>query len=78
MEIKIYSTPTCPYCHTLKKFFEERGFKFEDIDVFENEKARDYMIEKSGQEGVPVVEIDGEMIVGFSREKILKALKIEE
>jgi len=78
MKIKVYSTPTCPYCYTLKEFLKERGFEFEDIDVAQDEKAREYMVEKSGQMGVPVVEIDDKIIVGFSREKICKALNIND
>jgi len=78
MKIKVYSTPVCPYCYTLKEFLKEKGFEFEDIDVSADEKARDEMIEKSNQMGVPVIEIDGQIIVGFSREKIVKALNIEE
>lgn len=78
MNIKVYSTPTCPYCHTLKAFLQEHGFEFEDIDVSADEQARDEMVEKSGQMGVPVVDIDGQIIVGFSREKICKALNIED
>jgi len=78
MKIKVYSTPTCPYCYTLKEFLKERGFEFKDIDVAQDEKAREYMVEKSGQMGVPVVEIDDKIIVGFSREKICKALNIND
>lgn len=77
-KIKVYSTPTCPYCHTLKEFFKEKGFKFDDIDVSADDKEREEMIEKSGQMGVPVVEIDGEVIVGFDRNKINKKLGIKE
>jgi glutaredoxin 3 len=74
--IKVYSTPTCPYCVTLKNFLKENNFQFEDIDVSQNEVAAKEMIEKSGQMGVPVVDIDGEMIVGFDQERIKKLLKI--
>lgn len=78
MVIKVYSTPTCPYCYTLKEFLKERGFEFEDIDVFADEKARAEMVEKSDQMGVPVIDIDGQIIVGFSREKICKILNIKD
>ncbi len=74
--IKVYSTQTCPYCVTLKEWLKEKGVEFEDVDVGEDEKARDEMIEKSGQMGVPVVDIDGQIIVGFDKEKISKLLKI--
>ncbi len=75
--IKIYSTPTCPYCVTLKKFLKEKGFEFEDIDVSQDQKLLDEMVEKSGQMGVPVLDINGEIVVGFNREKICQLLKIE-
>ncbi len=76
--VKIYSTPTCPYCLTLKEFLEEKGIKFEDIDISKDVSAKKEMIEKSGQMGVPVVDIDGEIVVGFDREKICKLLNIKE
>ncbi|OGZ33017.1 MAG: NrdH-redoxin [Candidatus Portnoybacteria bacterium RBG_13_40_8] len=77
MMVKVYSTPTCPYCVTLKNFLKERNIQFEDIDVSQNEIAQKEMIEKSGQYGVPVVDIDGEIIIGFDQDKIKKLLKIE-
>ncbi len=74
--VKVYSTPSCPYCVALKEFLKEKNIEFEDIDVSENEKAQKEMIEKSGQMGVPVVEIDGQIVVGFDKEKIIKLLDI--
>ena len=76
-KIKIYSTPACPYCVTLKEFLKEKGFEYEDIDVSQNQSMVDEMVEKSGQMGVPVVDIDGKIIVGFDKEKISEVLKIE-
>lgn len=76
--IKVFSTPTCPYCVTLKEFFKEHNIEFEDIDVSQDEKARDEIVEKSGQMGVPVVDINGEIVVGFDKEKISQLLKITE
>lgn len=78
MKVKIYSTPSCPYCVTLKEFLKEHNVAFEDIDVSQDKKASDEMIEKSGQMGVPVVDIDGEIVVGFDRRKIIKLLNIKE
>ena len=75
-KIKVYSTPTCPYCFTLKEFLKEHNIKFEDIDVFQDKSGRDDMIKKSGQMGVPVVDIDGQIIVGFDKEKICQLLNI--
>jgi glutaredoxin-like YruB-family protein len=75
--MKIYSTPTCPYCITLKKFLKEKGIEFNDIDVSADGKAAEEMIAKSGQMGVPVSDIDGQIVIGFDKEKICKLLKIE-
>ena len=77
-KIRIFSTPSCPYCFTLKEFLKQHDIKFEDIDVSKNEKAVEEMVKKSGQMGVPVVDIDGEIVVGFDKEKIVKLLKINE
>ena len=73
--IKIYSTPTCPYCTKAKEFLKEKGIKFEDIDVSSNQDAAKEMIEKSGQMGVPVIDIDGKIIAGFDQAKLEEALK---
>ena len=76
--VKVYSTPGCPYCITLKMFLKEHNIEFENIDVSKDEKAVEEMVEKSGQMGVPVIEIDGAIIVGFDKEQISKLLKINE
>jgi len=76
MNIKIYSTPTCPYCVALKDFLKERKIDFEDIDVSKDHQAAGEMIKKSGQMGVPVIDIDGEIVVGFDRERIAKLLNL--
>lgn len=77
-KVRVFSTVVCPYCVTLKEFLKEKGIEFEDINVGEDEKARDEMIEKSGQMGVPVVDIDGEIVVGFDRGKIVEMLGIKD
>ena len=74
--IKVYSTPTCPFCKRAKEFLKQNNFAFEDLNVAESEEARTEMINKSSQMVVPVLDIDGEIIVGFEVEKIKKALKI--
>ena len=76
-KVKVYSTPTCPYCFTLKEYLEENNIKFEDINISNDKSAKEEMIEKSGQMGVPVVDIDGKIIVGFDREKINQLLGIK-
>ncbi len=76
--VKVYSTPTCPYCHAAKEYLKEHKVKYDDIDVSKDQKAADEMIEKSGQMGVPVIEIGNTIIVGFDREAIRKALKLKD
>lgn len=76
--VKLFITPTCPYCFTLKEFLKENKVSFEEIDVSRDEKARDYMVEKTGKMEVPVVEINGEIVEGFDKEKISNLLGLEE
>ena len=78
MSIKIYSTKFCSYCKMAKDFLKEKSIPFEEINVQENPAAGREMIEKSGQAGVPVIEIDGQMIIGFNVEQIKKLLKLEQ
>lgn len=75
-KVKIYSTATCPYCIRAKQFLKESGILFEDIDVANNKVAAEEMVRKTGQMGVPVLDIEGEIIVGFDREKIKQTLGI--
>jgi glutaredoxin-like YruB-family protein len=77
MAVKVYSTPTCPYCMMAKSFLKQNGIKFEDIDVSKDKKAVTEMFNKSGQMGVPVLDINGKIIVGFDREAIKSELKIK-
>ena len=72
--VKIYSTPTCPYCIRTKQFLRDNNIVFEDIDVSVNQTAAEEIVRKSGQMGVPVLDIDGEVIVGFDKEKIKTVL----
>ena len=74
--ITIYSTPTCVYCKTLKEYFHSKSIEFTEVDVSENEKELEKMVAISGQMGVPVVEIDGEVVIGFERKKIDELLKL--
>jgi len=69
-KIKVYTTPPCPWCKMLKEFLNEKHIEFENIDVSSDKKAAEEMIGKSGQMGVPQIEINGRMIVGFDREAI--------
>ncbi len=75
-KIRIYSTPTCTYCIILKRYLDEKNIQYEELDVSQNEEAQKEMIEKTKQMGVPVVDIDGEFIVGFDKEKIDNILNL--
>ena len=74
MTVKVYSTPTCPWCIKVKQYLKEKNIEFEDIDVSINQEAAQEMITKSGQSGVPVVDIDGKIVVGFDKGAIDEAL----
>ncbi|MEK7482338.1 MAG: glutaredoxin domain-containing protein [Patescibacteria group bacterium] len=76
-KVRVFSTPFCPYCVTLKEFLKANKIEFDEFDVAQDEKARDDMIAKSKQMGVPVVEIDDQMIIGFDRQKISELLNIK-
>ena len=72
--IKIYSTPSCPYCHLAKEYLKEKNIDFEDINVAEDEQSLKEMVEKSGQMGVPVIDVDGQIMIGFNRAELDKIL----
>lgn len=72
--VAVYSTPTCPYCLRAKQFLKDNNIDFRDIDVSSDHTAADEMIKKSGQMGVPVIDIDGQIIVGFDKEAMSRAL----
>jgi len=70
----VYSTPACPWCIRTKQFLKDNNIVFSDIDVSSDQQAADEMVKKTGQMGVPVLDIDGEIIVGFDKEKIKQSL----
>lgn len=74
----MFTTPMCAFCHTLKQFLIDYDIKFKEFNVAEDAEARKEMIEKSGQMEVPIVEIDGEIVIGLNKKKILKLLNIKE
>ncbi len=76
-KINIYSTPTCPYCKQAKEFLKKNNISFKDINVAEDQKKAREMVEKSGQFGVPVIEIGKKIIVGFQKDELKEALKIK-
>ena len=75
-KVTVYRTPTCPWCHKATDFLKENNIPYEDINVAADQKAAQDMIEKSGQMGVPVIEIDDKIIVGFDKNAMKKALKL--
>ncbi|MCK4912428.1 MAG: glutaredoxin family protein [Candidatus Omnitrophica bacterium] len=76
MEVKVYSTPTCPYCTMVKEYLSSKSISFQGIDVSLDKAAADEMIKVSGQMGVPTIVIGSEVIVGFDKEAINKALNL--
>lgn len=73
-KIIVYSTPTCPYCMYAKDYFKKNNVAFEDVDVSRDRARAEEMIRKSGQMGVPVIDINGEIIVGFQPEVFAKLI----
>lgn len=74
--VKVYSTPTCPYCVKAKQFLTDNNIEFENIDISSDPEKAQEVVSKSGQIGVPVLDIDGEIIIGFDKEKITRTLGI--
>jgi glutaredoxin-like YruB-family protein len=74
-KVTVYSTPTCPYCVYAKEYFRENGVPFEDVDVTKDRAKAREMVMKSGQMGVPVIDIDGTVLVGFQPEAFDQLLK---
>ena len=74
--VTVYSTPTCSWCNTLKTYLKKNGIRFRDIDVSKDQKAAEAMVARSGQQGVPQTDINGEIIVGFDKNRINTLLGI--
>ncbi|MBU0604734.1 MAG: glutathione S-transferase N-terminal domain-containing protein [Candidatus Omnitrophica bacterium] len=74
--VTVYSTPTCPFCIRAKQYLKDNNIKFAEHDVGSNPEKAQEMIKKSGQMGVPVVDIDGSIVIGFDKEKIGSMLGI--
>lgn len=72
--VTVYSTPTCPYCHQVKDYLKAKGVAFSDLNVASDLEARNAMVQKSGQLGVPVVDVDGQVVIGFNRAKLEELL----
>lgn len=74
MSVNVYSTQSCPYCTMVKNYLREKKVSFADFDVGRDQRRAEEMVRKSGQMGVPVVEINGRVIVGFNKPEIDRAL----
>lgn len=75
--VTVYSTPTCSWCNTLKTHLRNNGVRFTDIDVSRDQKAAEDLVRRTGQQGVPQTDINGQIIVGFDRDKINRLLGIQ-
>jgi len=73
----IFTTPSCPFCNAAKKYLRERGIKFKEVDVSRDAAAARDMVRRSGQQGVPVLDIGGKIVVGFDRPEIDKYLGLK-
>jgi len=76
-KVTVYSTSSCPWCKKVKAFLKEHDVSFTEKNVGEDTKAAEEMVKKSGQQGVPVVDVDGKIMVGFDEAGLKKALKIK-
>ena len=74
MTVKVYTTPTCPYCTMAKEYLKENNVEFEEIDVTSDAKIAEELMAKTGQMAVPQIDIDGEFLIGFDKEKLAEKL----
>lgn len=75
-QVKVYSTPTCPYCIRVKEYLKQKNVVFQNIDVSQDKTSLEEMVTLTGQMGVPVIVIDKNVVVGFDRAKIDSLLNI--
>ncbi|MCX8052777.1 MAG: glutathione S-transferase N-terminal domain-containing protein [Armatimonadetes bacterium] len=68
--VSVYTTPTCPYCTQVKEYLKSKNVQFSEYNVVTDLEARNEMVRKSGQLGVPVIEVDGQIVIGFNRNKL--------
>ncbi|HLD83371.1 MAG TPA: glutaredoxin family protein [archaeon] len=78
MNVLIYTSPTCHFCKDVKALFNENGVEYREVNVREDAKALEEMVKKSGQRGVPVIDVGGKIIVGYDRPALIEALDIRE
>jgi len=74
--VTVYTTPTCSWCTTIKRHLQENGIQYREVNVAADQKAAEEMVRKSGQQGVPQTEINGQIIVGFDKTRINSLLGI--
>jgi glutaredoxin-like YruB-family protein len=75
--VKMFTTPTCGYCRQAKDFFNDNNVSFSEVDVTKDQVALRDMADRSGQMGVPVIDVDGEIVIGFDRERLAQLLEIK-
>ena len=75
--VKVYSTPTCPWCKKVKLFLDENGIKYQELNVAEDKAARDEMINLTHQMAVPIIVIDGDFVVGYNEKAIKEKLGVK-
>jgi len=75
--VTVYTTPTCPWCTTVKNYLRKNGVRYSEVDVVSDQGAARRMVSKSGQQGVPQTEIDGKMVIGFDQKKLNQLLEIK-
>jgi len=76
-QVKVYSTPTCPWCKKVKQFLDTNNVKYEDLNVVEDKAAREEMINITHQMAVPTISIDGEYVVGYNEKELKEKLEIK-
>lgn len=77
-KVIVFSTPTCSYCNMAKQYFRSQNIRFRDVDVSRDAAAARDIVRRTGQIGVPVIDIGGKLIVGFDRPKINQLLGLKE
>ncbi|HVN26420.1 MAG TPA: glutaredoxin domain-containing protein [Candidatus Paceibacterota bacterium] len=77
-KVTIYSTPSCVYCKMAKEFFAKNGVSYEELNVASDAKAREDMIEKTQQLGVPVIQVDDNIIIGFDQRTLEQVLDLKK
>lgn len=73
-KVSVYSTPTCPYCNQVKEYLKQKGIEFIEYNVASDLEARNVMVQKSGQLGVPVIDVGGDIVIGFNRARLEELL----